>query len=229
MAATITITPLRDSRCATKPIRRMFSSRSCLENPRPFVRFWRTQSPSSISTRCPRARSTSATAWPMVVLPEPLKPVTQTVTPAASVFVPVNVPSITYDIRLVGGGLVSGWRAIRSEGPVAQAPTAPANAGRLLATNGVLSKSELRERLVLVADSEVNPKQCARLNHVDRGQDCFHVGGDHGFVVVADDDQRYLAVLSILLVSDTLIGSENGVEGGALTGFEQCPVGKPCP
>jgi hypothetical protein len=80
-----------------------------------------------------------------------------------------------------------------------------------------------------VADAEVNPKQCARLNNVDCGQDCFHVGGDHGFVVVAEDDQRYLAVLSILLVSDTLIGSENGVEGGVLSGFEQCPVGKPGP
>src|SRR5450432_2115441 len=83
--------------------------------------------------------------------------------------------------------------------------------------------------LLLEADAKVNPKHCARLNEVDCGQDCFHVGGDHGFVVVAEDDQRYMAVLSILLVSDTLIGSENGVEGGLLSGFEECPVGKPCP
>jgi hypothetical protein len=80
-----------------------------------------------------------------------------------------------------------------------------------------------------VADAEVNPKQCARLNNVDCGQDCFHVGGDHGFVVVAQDYQRYLEVLSILLVSDTLIGSENGVEGGVLSGSEQCSIGKPSP
>jgi hypothetical protein len=46
---------------------------------------------------------------------------------------------------------------------------------------------------------------------------------------VSPEDQRYSAVLSILLVSDTLIGSENGVEGGVLSGFEQCPIGKPSP
>jgi hypothetical protein len=50
------------------------------------------------------------------------------------------------------------------------------------------------------------------------GQDCFHIGGDHGFVVVAEDNQRDSGVLSILLLSDTLIGSENGVERGVLSG-----------
>ena len=100
-------------------------------------------------------------------------------------------------------------------------------ASRLLATDGDLSKSELRERLVLVADAEVNPKQCARLNNVDCGQDCFHVGGDHGFVVVAEDDQRYLAVLSILLVSDTLIGVRMASKAASSAALSSAPLVSP--
>ena len=85
------------------------------------------------------------------------------------------------------------------------------------------------QRLVLGATAEVNPKQCAGMNHVDCSQDCIQIGGDQGFVVVAQDDERYWGVPSILLVSDTLIGSDNGLEAGILSGFEQCPITKACP
>jgi hypothetical protein len=50
MAETMTATSLRVSRFETNPIRKMLVSRSSLENPRPFERFVRTTSPSSIST-----------------------------------------------------------------------------------------------------------------------------------------------------------------------------------
>src|ERR1035437_8734212 len=85
------------------------------------------------------------------------------------------------------------------------------------------------QRLVLGATAEVNPKQCAGMNHLDCSQDCIQIGGDQGFVVVAQDDERYWGVPSILLVSNTLIGSDNGLEAGILSGFEQCPITKACP
>jgi hypothetical protein len=46
-----------------------------------------------------------------------------------------------------------------------------------------------------------------------------HVGGDQGFVVVAQDDEGYQGVPSILLVSDTLVGRDNGLEAFVFGGF----------
>src|SRR6266542_1642642 len=84
MAAVITGTPLRESRSATKAIRRMLVSRSSLEKPRPLERFSRTTSPSSTSTREPRSRSSISTMWEIVVLPAPESPVNQRVKPFSS-------------------------------------------------------------------------------------------------------------------------------------------------
>src|SRR3989304_5665401 len=81
MAEAMTATPLRLSRWATKPMRRMFVSRSSLLNPRPLLRLVRTTSPSSVSTFRPRPRRTGSSAWAMVVLPAPESPVNQTVKP----------------------------------------------------------------------------------------------------------------------------------------------------
>src|SRR3954467_6344035 len=84
IAAVITGTPLRESRSATKAIRRMFVSRSSLEKPRPLERFSRTTSPSSTSTRDPRSRSCCSTIAEIVVLPAPESPVNQRVKPLSS-------------------------------------------------------------------------------------------------------------------------------------------------
>src|SRR5262245_9672917 len=85
MAAVITGTPLRDSRFATKAIRRMLVSRSSLENPSPLERFSRTTSPSSTSSFEPRFRS-SLTRWVVIVdLPEPDSPVNQRQKPGWSI------------------------------------------------------------------------------------------------------------------------------------------------
>src|SRR5919109_3526482 len=84
IAAVITGTPLRESRSATKAIRRMFVSRSSLEKPRPLERFSRTTSPSSTSTLEPRLRNSSSTIFEMVVLPAPESPVNQSVKPFSS-------------------------------------------------------------------------------------------------------------------------------------------------
>src|SRR6188508_3136512 len=59
----------------------MFVSRSSWEYPRPFERWVRTMSPSSTSTCAPRRSSSAASAWPIVVLPAPERPVSQTVKP----------------------------------------------------------------------------------------------------------------------------------------------------
>jgi len=37
--------------------------------------------------------------------------------------------------------------------------------------------------------------------------------------IVAQDNERQLGVLPILLVSDALVGSEDGIEAGVLSGF----------
>src|SRR5918996_3163915 len=69
--------PLRESRLATKAIRRMLVSRSSFEKPSPLERFSRTTSPSSTSSFEPRLRS-SLTRWVVIVdLPEPESPVNQ--------------------------------------------------------------------------------------------------------------------------------------------------------
>ena len=59
----------------------MFSSRSCLLNPRSLQRWFRITSPSITSTWSPWARSSVATARQIVVLPAPLRPVNHTVRP----------------------------------------------------------------------------------------------------------------------------------------------------
>jgi hypothetical protein len=81
MAETITATPLRVSRFATKPMRRMFVMRSSRLKPRPMERFVRTMSPSRTSTRRPLFRSSFSTISPMVVFPDPERPVNHTVNP----------------------------------------------------------------------------------------------------------------------------------------------------
>src|SRR5271154_3281209 len=60
----------------------MLVSRSSLEKPRPFERLVRTSSPSRISTRWPRLRSSSATRLASVDLPAPERPVNQRVKPS---------------------------------------------------------------------------------------------------------------------------------------------------
>src|ERR671919_243542 len=84
MAAVITGTPLRESRLATKAIRRMLVSRSSFENPRPLERFSRTTSPSSTSSFEPRLRSSLTRMLVIVVLPEPESPVNQRQNPFSS-------------------------------------------------------------------------------------------------------------------------------------------------
>src|SRR5919109_4060218 len=81
IAAVITGTPLRESRSATKAMRRMLVSRSSLEKPRPLERFSRTTSPSRISSLEPRPRSSCSTSFETVVLPAPERPVNQRVKP----------------------------------------------------------------------------------------------------------------------------------------------------
>jgi hypothetical protein len=82
MAATITTTPLRASRCATNAMRAMFVSRSSREKPRPLDRWVRTTSPSRISTRLPAARSLGSRHSASVDLPAPDRPVNQRTTPS---------------------------------------------------------------------------------------------------------------------------------------------------
>src|SRR5882762_235570 len=81
MAAAMAITPLRDSTSQTKPMRRMFVSRSSLLKPRPFERFSRTTSPSSTSTLAPALRRRCAIMPEMVLLPAPESPVNHSVKP----------------------------------------------------------------------------------------------------------------------------------------------------
>src|SRR6266403_1860632 len=81
MAATITITPWRDSSSATNPMRRILISRSSLLKPRPFDRCVRTTSPSSSSTLAPAARRRASIRFEMVLLPAPERPVNQSTKP----------------------------------------------------------------------------------------------------------------------------------------------------
>jgi hypothetical protein len=67
-------------------MRRMFSSRSSLLKPNPFVNFCRTTSPSSNSTLSRERCNRSNTSCEIVVLPEHGKPVNQSVTPPKSLF-----------------------------------------------------------------------------------------------------------------------------------------------
>src|SRR5437868_5083753 len=84
MAETTTAAPWRVSRAATQPMRSMFVSRSSFEKPSPGERCVRTTSPSSFSTMRPRRSSSDATRSAIVVLPEPERPVNQSVKPITS-------------------------------------------------------------------------------------------------------------------------------------------------
>src|SRR5678809_123074 len=81
MAAVIATVPLRESSLATKPMRRMFVSRSSLEKPSPLLNVSRTSSPSSTSTFMPRSSSTCSTRRASVDFPEEGSPVNQSVKP----------------------------------------------------------------------------------------------------------------------------------------------------
>jgi hypothetical protein len=81
IAETMTATPLRVSRLATKPMRRTFMLRSSREKLRPLLRLVRTMSPSRTSTLRPRSFSSFSTISATVVLPAPERPVNQSVNP----------------------------------------------------------------------------------------------------------------------------------------------------
>src|SRR5215211_1969570 len=95
IAAVITGTPFRDSRLATKAIRRMLVSRSSFEKPSPLERFSRTTSPSSTSSFEPRLRSSLTRCVVIVDLPEPESPVNHRQKP-------VSLPSAIVGVLLVG-------------------------------------------------------------------------------------------------------------------------------
>ena len=84
IADTSTTVPLRVRSLETNAMRRMFSSRSDLLNPRSLQRCLRMTSPSITSMGRPYASNSVATARQMVVLPAPLRPVNHTVTPLCS-------------------------------------------------------------------------------------------------------------------------------------------------
>src|SRR5829696_1310846 len=89
MALTITPTPLRVRRFATKPMRSTFIFRSSLEKVRPFERLVLTISPSRTSTCRSLSRSSCSTISEMVVFPDPERPVNHNVNPRSSfIFVP---------------------------------------------------------------------------------------------------------------------------------------------
>src|SRR5262245_27724152 len=85
MAAVMAATPWRARSLATKAIRRMFSSRSSREKPRPLVRRRRTSSPSSTSTGQPRSRSSRSRRRARVLLPALGNPVNQTTNPSPAI------------------------------------------------------------------------------------------------------------------------------------------------
>src|SRR5215204_6235865 len=100
MALTITPTPLRVNKSATKPILKTLVSLSSLEKPRPLDRLVLTMSPSRTSILRKRFLSSCSTISDMVVLPAPDKPVNHIVKPRPNLvpFSIVNAPplSITY-------------------------------------------------------------------------------------------------------------------------------------
>src|SRR5215210_1545020 len=89
MALTMTPTPLRVRRFATKPILRTLMFLSSLEKVRPLERLVLTMSPSRTSTRRSLSRSSCSTISEMVVLPAPERPVNHSVNPRSSfIYVP---------------------------------------------------------------------------------------------------------------------------------------------
>src|SRR5919112_5003665 len=100
IALTITPTPLRVNKSATKPILKTLVSLSSLEKPRPLDRLVLTMSPSRTSILRKRFLSSCSTISDMVVLPAPDKPVNHNVKPRPNLvpFSIVNAPRllITY-------------------------------------------------------------------------------------------------------------------------------------
>src|SRR5215217_7640369 len=96
MALTITPTPWRVRRSATKPILKTLVSLSSLEKPRPLERLVLTMSPSRTSILRKRFLSSCSTISEMVVLPDPDRPVNHKVKPRP-ILVPfsiVNAPCL---------------------------------------------------------------------------------------------------------------------------------------
>src|SRR5215211_5027098 len=95
MALTITPTPLRVSKFATKPILKTLMLRSSLEKVRPLERLVLTMSPSRTSTERSLSRSSCSTISEMVVLPDPDRPVNHNVNPRSSfIYVPFDAPTL---------------------------------------------------------------------------------------------------------------------------------------
>src|SRR5688572_33034473 len=96
MALTITPTPLRVNKSATKPILKTLVSLSSLEKPRPLDRLVLTISPSRTSILRKRFLSSCSTISDMVVLPAPDKPVNHNVKPRPTLvpFSIVNSPRL---------------------------------------------------------------------------------------------------------------------------------------
>src|SRR5215218_11262456 len=108
MAETITPTPLRVRRLATKPILRMLVSLSSLLKPRPLERLVRTMSPSRTSTWPNLPRSSLSTISAMVVLPAPERPVNHSVKPRPCLPAPLSIipSSFAYLLLLEHAGLL---------------------------------------------------------------------------------------------------------------------------
>src|SRR5215212_4758235 len=115
MALTITPTPLRVRRFATKPILKTFIFLSSLEKLKPLDRLVLTMSPSRTSTCRSLSRSSCSTISAMVVLPAPESPVNHNVKPRSSfIYVPFGrsiVPLVyssqgfgSHDYRGIVGG-----------------------------------------------------------------------------------------------------------------------------
>ena len=81
IAATMATPPERAMRPATYPRRRTLVSRSSLEKPSPALRFFRTSSPSRISTLRPAATSSCLRRCASVDFPAPESPVNHTTNP----------------------------------------------------------------------------------------------------------------------------------------------------
>src|SRR5215212_5697126 len=96
MALTITPTPWRVRRSATKPILKTLVSLSSLEKPRPLERLVLTMSPSRTSILRKRFLSSCSTISEMVVLPAPDRPVNHKVKPRPTLvpFSIVNAPCL---------------------------------------------------------------------------------------------------------------------------------------
>src|SRR5687768_6146408 len=91
MAETITPTPLRVRRSATKPILSTLVSLSSREKPRPLERLVRTMSPSRTSILPCLWRSSRSTMSAMVVLPAPERPVNHSVKPRPYLLAPFSI------------------------------------------------------------------------------------------------------------------------------------------